>query len=86
MVECVRVCGGGTSVFPETALSSPRNNRRHDSHTVPLQLANCVQHVCGVAASSPPTRPLLHDCVDDKRRRRGLMCVKGRWSEIAITI
>lgn len=64
--------GGGGAValcLHKQPLSSPRNNMRHDSHTVPLQLLNCVQHVCGVAAPSPR---LPH--ADDERRRHGLMC------------
>lgn len=44
-------CCAGT-VPLETALSSPWNNRRHDSHTV-LPLANCAQHFYGVAALRP---------------------------------
>lgn len=36
----------------ETALSSPLNNGRHDSHTVPLQLANCV-------CAAPPALRLM---------------------------
>lgn len=56
-------CFSGT-VPSETALSSPWNNRRHDSHTVPLQLVNCAQHFCGVAAPRPrvPCSSSLRRC------------------------
>lgn len=56
-------CFSGT-VPSETALSSPWNNRRHDSHTVPLQLVNCAQHFYGVAAPRPrlPCSSSLRRC------------------------
>ena len=81
---CVYLCeegGGGYLGLPgtlpsETALSSPRNNRRHDSHTVPLQLANCLQHDCGVAASNPPPALSFTSVLMVKRGDVDLVCKK----------
>lgn len=89
LVVVVRVGGGYLSLpgtLPsETVLSSPRNNRRHDSHTVPLQLANCLQHVCGVAASNPPPALSFTAVLMAKRGDVDLVSKKGRWLEITIT-
>lgn len=80
----VGACLPGT-VPSETALSSLRNNRRHDSHTVPLQQANCVQHVRVVAAPRPQPALFFMTALTVKGGDVVLR-LQSCWSEIANTI
>lgn len=79
-------CFSGT-VPSETALSSPWNNRRHDSHTVPLQLVNCARHFYGVPDPRPrlpcssSLRRWIHELIfsKDHRVRNSLFSLAGVW-------